>query len=180
MVLVYDHLNDCACVLYRFIVKRNSSWLDNILPNSVHVFLYDDELQLTEDLVNITNFLFLKRVFARIGSPRNVNFPSSRTLFIVGLWGGVLENSETKIIISFEFFLIFISYENRGRWGQNVFVSGRLRFFKGLISRHFFPPILFVLFEWESSDQGKYSNFNKLWNYQHWIVQYRFWSLSIN
>lgn len=54
MVLVYDHLNDCACVVYRFIVKRNSSWLDNILPNSVHVFLYDDELQLTEDLVNIT------------------------------------------------------------------------------------------------------------------------------
>uniref|UniRef100_A0A8W8N2A0 Endonuclease/exonuclease/phosphatase domain-containing protein n=1 Tax=Magallana gigas TaxID=29159 RepID=A0A8W8N2A0_MAGGI len=38
------------CAYDRFIVKRNSSWLDNILPNSVHVFLYDDELQLTEDL----------------------------------------------------------------------------------------------------------------------------------
>lgn len=88
MVLVYDHLNDCACVVYRFIVKRNSSWLDNILPNSVHVFLYDDELQLTEDLVNITIFFLKKGFFARIGSSRNVNFPSSRTLFIVGFWGG--------------------------------------------------------------------------------------------
>lgn len=118
MVLVYDHLNDCACVVYRFIVKRNSSWLDNILPNSVHVFLYDDELQLTEDLVNITIFKKKRRVFCSHWQLTKRKFPLIPNIVHCGFWGeggGFLKILKLRCSYPLNFFSFLFRVKTEGK-----------------------------------------------------------------